>query len=324
MSISAERLVADRPEKRREAALTDRCQGEASIRHNNTVMLPAAFPRLTRIESKLADLDTLGIDRQLVSPSPAQYFYWAEPRLSEEIVATQNDEIAALRDACPDRISALGTVALQHPLLAATQLRHAVGTLRLYGVQICTSVGDIELSDPSLDPFWQAAEDTRALIFLHPFGSSLGTRLDRWYLSNTIGQPIETTIALSHLIFGGVLDRFPKLKILAAHGGGYLPFYAGRSDHAYLARPEAQGIKELPRSYLRRIYFDTVTHDPRMIGALVDLVGIDQVLFGTDYPFDMGDYRVADLIDAVPDLGEGGRAKLLGANAEALLSSIHS
>jgi aminocarboxymuconate-semialdehyde decarboxylase len=175
----------------------------------------------------------------------------------------------------------------------------------------------VELSDPRLEPFWARAEELRAVIFLHPFGCTLDERLDRYYLSNTVGQPVENAVALSHLIFAGVLDRYPGLRLIAAHGGGYLPTFLGRGDHAWSVRPEARDCRELPSSYLRRIWFDSLVHTPNALRRLVDIVGADRVLLGSDYPFDMG---VEDPLDRLKAAGLTGpqRAAIASGNAAGL------
>lgn len=236
------------------------------------------------------------------------------------MVLAQNEGIASLCAQNRKRFMGLGTVALQHPELAAQQLRHAVKTLGLRGVEISTSVGDKELADPALEPFWRTANELECVVFIHPLGTSAFERLSRYYLTNVIGQPFETTVALSHLIFSGVLDKYPALRILAAHGGGYLPFYLGRASHAHRMRPESRGMQLAPVEYLRRIWFDTVVYEPEAIRQLIDVVGISQVVLGTDYPFDMGAYDVACLVSRVPGLDDDGRAAVLGGNARRLLS----
>jgi aminocarboxymuconate-semialdehyde decarboxylase len=209
-----------------------------------------------------------------------------------------NRAIADLVTARPDRLLGLGLVPLQHPDLCVEALEDAVLAHGLAGVEISSHAPavtepaagrrGIELSDERLDPFWARAEQLGAVVFLHPFGCTLDERLDRFYLSNTVGQPVENAVALSHLVFGGVLDRHPGLRIVAAHGGGYLPTYLGRSDHAWRVRPEARGCRDLPSSYLSRIWFDSLVHTPDALRRLIEVVGADRVLLGSDYPFDMG------------------------------------
>lgn len=307
-----DRLVADRPEHKVALQAMAAGSGEASMRQNLTFVLPRAAERFASIEARLADLDMIGIDLQIVSPSPHLYNYWADPALAEDIVGQTNAAAAALVAQAPTRLAALGLAALQHPEMAARQIREAMAA-GLKGIEISTSVGQRELSDPSLEPVWQTAVETGAVIFIHPLGTSLGPRLAGHYLSNIVGQPLETTVALSHMIFSGVFDRHPTLKILAAHAGGYLPHYIGRSDHAWKVRPESKGCAEPPSHYLSRIWHDTVIFDNLQLRNLISRVGADRVLFGTDYAFDMGDYYPNLL-----DLTEAEREPVLGGNARQL------
>lgn len=319
LTPAVEALVRDRPQKQAEPALMRQTQGEASVAHNLAHMLPPALRRMTTLAERLADMDAMGVDVQVLSPSPTQYYYWADEDLARPLVALQNEHIAAECARHPDRLAGLGTVALQHPALAAEQLTHAVQALGLKGVEISASVNGRELADAALEPFWARASDLGALVFIHPLGTSLGERVNRHYLANTIGQPLETTIALSELIFGGVLDRHAGIKLVAAHGGGYLPAYFGRSQHAHRVRPEAQQMQHAPRDYLRRIWFDTLVYEPDILRHLIDVVGASQLVVGTDYPFDMGHYDPQGLLDAVPGLSRADADAILGRNAAALL-----
>jgi aminocarboxymuconate-semialdehyde decarboxylase len=316
---AVEMIVAGHPARIAEIESARELQGAESTEHNRTVMLPVCMAKMTNLVTRLQDMDEMGVDFQVLSPSPGQYYYWAEEDLAREIVSLQNDNIAEAIASHPDRFAGLAAVALQHPELAVTQLEHAIKKLGLRGVEISTSAGGRELADPALDCFWAKAQELGAVVFLHPLGSSLGARLNRSYLANIIGQPIETTIALSHLIFGGVLDRNPALKIVAAHGGGYLPTYSSRSDHAWHARPDSHTMAEPLSSYLKRIFFDSLVYTPEALKALINQVGASQIVVGTDYPFDMGSYEVRELIGAVECLSEAERQAILGGNAASLL-----
>ena len=320
LTLAAEPLVADCPQKKQEPALMLQAMGEASVAHNNTVMLPQAFPKLTRIEVRLADMDATGVDIQVLSPSPTQYYYWADQDRARELVRVQNEHIAGICAQHPRRFVGLGAAALQHPELAAEQLEHAMRHLGLKGVEISSSVNAEELDAVRLLPFWKKAEQLGAIVFIHPFGTTLGERVSTHYLSNIIGQPLETTIALSHLIFGGVLDRHPALKIVAAHGGGYLPSYCGRSNHGHAMRPEAKaGAQRPPIEYLRKMWFDTLVYEPQALAHLVNVVGASQLVVGSDYPFDMGHYDPHALLAATSGLSEAQIAAILGGNAASLL-----
>jgi aminocarboxymuconate-semialdehyde decarboxylase len=315
---SVQALVAEQDGFRAEQALQARQMGAASMEHTQG-LFPTWMQRLTDLETRLALMDEMGIDVQVVSVSPTQYHYWAEPDLAEEIVRLANDGVAELVAHEPQRLQGLGTVALQHPQLAARQLEAAIAEQGLRGAVISSAIHGVDLSDPGFDPFWKTAERLGGVVFIHPFGCSLNDRIDRWYLANIVGQPAETTVALSHLIFGGVLDRFPSLKVLAAHGGGYLPLYAGRSDHGYAVRPESRTSARPPSEYLGRMWFDTVVHSPDVLRRLIDAVGASQVVLGTDYPFDMGVDDPLALLDVVPALTSDERDAIAGTNAAHLL-----
>lgn len=283
----------------------------------NGAQLGRIGPLLTDPAPRLAAMDAAGVDRQLVSPMPL-YHSWADTPLAQRITRLTNTGVAELVASHPGRLTGLGTVPLQHPQLAVTELDHAVTELGLAGVQIGTAYAGRELSDPAYADFWARAEELAAVVFVHPWGCSLGERLDQHYLSNTVGNPTETTVALSHLIFSGLLDSHPGLRLVAAHGGGYLPTYIGRSDHAWSARPDAHGCAEPPSSYLRRIWFDSLVYTPQALRHLVEVAGGQQVVLGSDYPFDMG---VEDPVDRLVAAGldPADEAAVRGGNAARLL-----
>jgi aminocarboxymuconate-semialdehyde decarboxylase len=318
LTLEVERLVSGCPEKQAEPAEQLRMYGAESVEYNRK-LFASLVPELTDISERLRRMDAMGVDIQVISPSPNQYYYWADADLAKQIVATQNEHIASVCAAHPDRLRGLGNVALQHPELSVEQLADCVGKFGLRGVEISSTVNGIELSDARFDNFWSKAEELGCLVFIHPLGTSLGERVNCHYLGNIIGQPLETTIALSHLIFGGVLDRYPELKICAAHGGGYLPSYIGRSDHGFDVRPEAAQIRCKPSEYLKRIYFDSLVYTAEGLRHLIEEAGVTQILLGTDYPFDMGAYNPHGFIAAVPGLTEQERDLILGGNAVRLL-----
>ncbi|MFD3653262.1 amidohydrolase family protein [Streptomyces sp. NPDC058620] len=297
-------------------ALDARRNGPAALAVNGP-MIGERIPRLTDPAVRLAVMDAQGVDVQLVSPSPSHYHYWADEQTAEKVYRLANEATAAHCATAPDRLKGLGLVPLQHPALAVEALEHAL-ECGLLGVEISSHAPGRELSDPAYEPFWSRADETGALLFLHPFGCTLDERLDRWYLSNTVGQPTENAVALSHLIFSGVLDRHPGLTVVAAHGGGYLPTHIGRSDHAWTTRSDAgAGCAHLPSSYLKRLYFDSLVHDPAVLRELVRVAGADRVLLGSDFPFDMGSadpvgaLRAARLADADFHAVRGGNAAAL-------------
>jgi len=311
-----EALVAELPGLAEAKALDARRNGPAALAVSGP-MVRERIPRLTDPAVRLAAMDAQGVDVQLVSPSPSHYHYWTDEASAEKLYRLANEATAAHCSAAPDRLRGLGLVPLQHPRQAVRALEHAMDQ-GLLGVEISSHAPRRELSDPAYEAFWTRAEETDAIVFLHPFGCTLDDRLDRWYLSNTVGQPVENAVALSHLIFSGVLDRHPDLKLIAAHGGGYLPTHIGRSDHAWQARSDAgAGCAHLPSSYLKRLYFDSLVHDPHVLRELVRAAGADRVLLGSDFPFDMGTedplgaLRAARLPDADFDAVRGGNAAAL-------------
>ena len=312
---TVERLVAGLPGKVAETAASREEMGQVSF-DINMAQAALLLPQLTTVESRLIDMDAMGVDVQVISPSPAQIYYWAEHELAENIVGLQNDAIAAVCQMFPDRFRGLGAIALQHPEQAAGQLRRIVRERGFKGVEVSSYVSGKDIADRFFDPFWAAADELGAVVFIHPWGTSLGTRLSKHYLMNSIGQPLEHTICLSKLIFSGVLDRHPAVKILAAHGGGYLPAYVQRSDHAHALRPEARGCQCRPSDYLRRMWFDSVVYEADNLRRLIEVVGRDRVVVGTDYPFDMGHYDPSSLIRP---LDEETQRMILGVNAETLL-----
>jgi aminocarboxymuconate-semialdehyde decarboxylase len=318
LTLEVERLVSGCPKKQAEPAAQLRMYGAESVEYNRK-LFASLVPQLTDISERLRRMDAMGVDIQVISPSPNQYYYWADADLARQTVAAQNEHIASVCAAHPDRLRGLGNVALQHPELSVEQLADCVGKFGLRGVEISSAINGIELSDARFDSFWSKAEELGCLVFIHPLGTSLGERVNCHYLGNIIGQPLETTIALSHLIFGGVLDRYPGLKICAAHGGGYLPSYIGRSDHGFDVRPEAAKIRCKPSEYLKRIYFDSLVYTAEGLRHLIEEAGVTQILMGTDYPFDMGAYDPYNLIAAVPGLTEQERDLIRGGNAVRLL-----
>ncbi|MEU3396551.1 amidohydrolase family protein [Streptomyces filamentosus] len=313
-----EALVAGLPGHAEAKALDARRNGPDALAVSGP-MVRDRIPALTDPAVRLARMDAQGVDVQLVSPSPSHYHYWADTETAEKVYRLANEATAAHIAAAPDRLKGLGLVPLQHPELLVPALDHALEQ-GLAGVEISSHAPGRELSDPDCEPLWARAEETGAVIFLHPFGCTLDERISQWYLSNTVGQPTENAVALSHLIFSGVLDRHPGLKIVAAHGGGYLPTHIGRSDHAWRSRTDASaGCAELPSSYLRRLYFDSLVHDPRVLRALVEAAGADRVLLGSDFPFDMGSDDPVGALRAA-DLSEADFDAVRGVNAAALLT----
>lgn len=283
----------------------------------NARLFAAIGPKLNNIDLRIVEMDALGVDVQAISPSPGQYYYFAPPELGRSAAQTINDGMAEAVARHPDRLVGMGTVPLQDVGMAITEMRRCVHELDLRGIEISSNVNGRELAEDQFRPFWAAAEELGVLVFMHPLGFSHGQRLTEHYLNNILGNPIESTIALSHLIFGGVLSAYPGLKLCVAHGGGYLPGYWGRMDHAYRAREDCrQHIDREPSSYLRQVWLDTLVFDRQELDWLVATHGADKLCLGTDYPFDMAE---PDPVGFHAHLPEIARAKILGSNAAMLL-----
>src|SRR5687767_7360995 len=254
---------------------------------------PSASLLMTQPADRLRAMDEQGIDVEALSINP--YWYGADRDVARELIRLQNEALAEACAAMPDRFVAFASVALQHPDLAAEQLEEGVKKYGLRGAGIGGSVEGEAISDPKFHPFWAKAEQLGVLVFIHPQGAGVAADIPKWlqgngYLSNVIGNPLETTIALSHLIFEGTLDTFPGIKICAAHAGGFLPSYAARSDLGCTVRPDlCHGgtwgpIKKRPTEYLRKMYYDTMVFSQEGLRHLVAEVGADRLMIGTDYP----------------------------------------
>jgi aminocarboxymuconate-semialdehyde decarboxylase len=283
----------------------------------NAGMMGRIRAQMTDPARRIEDMDRMGVARQVVTPSPTQYYYWLDRQTSERIVSMQNEAVATLCAANADRFIGMGTLSLQFPDLALKQL-HGLTRFGLRGVQISTQVGNRELADPAHEELWSEIERLGLAVLIHPLGTTLGPRVAPYYLSNIIGQPIETTIALSHIILSGLLERRPTLKFCAAHGGGYLPAYFGRTSHGYRVRPECQQLPQEPSVYLRRMYFDSLVYSADALKRLADVVGTDRIVIGTDYPFDMGEDAPVSILDQAK-FSETERNAILQGNALRLL-----
>lgn len=296
-----------------------RYQSSTTVDYNRR-HLEEIVPKLTRPEVRLADMDRMGIDVQAISVMPPQYFYWAEPELGARLARMQNDNLAGIVGRYPDRFVGLGTVPLQDVDASIVELDRIVGDLGFTGIEICTSVNGDDLDHPRFAPFLERATALDLLIVMHPNGYSEGRRLADYYLINTVGMPMDSTVAIARMIFGGVLERHPGLKICVVHGGGYLPSYPARFDHAYHARDDCrEHISRPPSEYLRRLHFDSMLFDADDLGRLIERYGADHVLLGTDYPYDMGEDDPVGLVMGVAGLSTDDRRRVLGENAARLL-----
>jgi aminocarboxymuconate-semialdehyde decarboxylase len=263
----------------------------------------AIMPKATDPATRLADMDRMGIDVQAISIGPPGYFYWTDAELGVELARMQNENLAKVVADNPDRFVALATVPLQDVRAAVEELRRCVSEHDFRGVEINTNVNGLDLDDQRFRPFFAAAEELDIPILLHPNGFTGGERFRKYYFTNVMGNPLDTTVALGRIIHGGVLEEHPDLKLVAVHGGGFLPFYSSRMDHAYELRPEGRHhISRPPSTYLKQIYVDCLVYDAEHLGFLIQQMSPGHVVIGTDYPFDMGYYDPLGQISHVPGL----------------------
>ena len=284
----------------------------------NGVKTPPLSRRYFDLEDRVAAMDEMGVGVHCLSLTQPM-LYWASPDLSERLAVAYNDACAEVHEAYPERFLGLAILPMQEPELALKELERAKSLPGIRGVYMATRVLDKELSDPSLFPVYEAIEDSGLTIFLHPIKVVDPSRLKQFYLTNFIGNPTESASAASHLIFGEVLDRFPKLTFCLPHAGGTFPWLIGRITHGWGVRDECKHLKNPPVEYLRRFYYDTITHAAPALEYLIDLVGPDRVVLGSDFCFDMSYERPVEIVTGHAGLSEDDQALILGGNAKRLL-----
>ncbi|HYG45419.1 MAG TPA: amidohydrolase family protein [Bordetella sp.] len=253
--------------------------------------------------AKLEAMDRKGIDISVISPAPPMFYYWADAEVALAVAALVNDGVADMVEAHPARLRGMASLPMQHPDAAIAELERVVREYHFKAVEIGTSIEGAQLAESRFRPVLRRAAELGVFVFAHPYyvGSKLG--LEHYYLTNLIGNPLDTAVCAANLIFSGVMDQLPDLKVLLAHGGGFLPYQIGRLAHGYGVRPETrQHGSGNPRDLLRRFYFDSLVFEPKALRYLVDLVGADRIVLGTDAPFDMADQRPQATLDAVHGL----------------------
>jgi aminocarboxymuconate-semialdehyde decarboxylase len=267
------------------------------------------------LELRLSIMDQQGVDLQVLSPPPSYFFYWMPAAQSVEFVRWLNDRLAQAVAKHPQRFVALASVPLQDGAAAAAELERAMNQLGLRGAEIASNINGRYLDDPGFEPFWEAAQALDALIFVHPNQVVGAERMKDFQLANLIGNPTDTSLAFAKLIFSGVLERYPRLKFLLAHAGGFLPYTWGRLDRGYQIQDSAaRKISKPPSEYIKLLHFDTIAHSRMALEYLIANFGADHVLLGSDYPYDMGDPEpVATLGAARIDPTQ--MAQVAGANA---------
>jgi aminocarboxymuconate-semialdehyde decarboxylase len=293
-------------------------QAEADI---GAFMRSPMAERLTSVERRLDEMERQAIDIQVLTLHFQHQHDWAERDLASQYVRVLNEKMAEQVEQYPERLIGLGAVALQHPDLAAEQLTHAMRELGLRGVMMTTTIGEEEISAQRFEPFWSRAEELGAVVFIHPEGFSGGSRFSgAGSLGNTIGMPLDTTVALSQMIFSGFLDRHPDLKIVASHGGGYLPSYIGRSDNCFARSRGCQTMAKAPSEYLRQLYYDSLVYSADNLAHLIDQVGADRIVLGTDYPFPIASQDPVGDALAIDGLSNEQLEAILGGTALRLLA----
>ena len=270
------------------------------------------------LEVRLKAMDATGVDIQALSET-SPMVYWATPAFGLKLAQVYNDALAAAHQKYPTRFYGLMTLPMQAPDLAVKELERAAKLPGVRGVYLATHVNNKNLDDKSFFPVYARCEALGLPILLHPIDPLAADRMRSWYLRNFIGNPTDTGVAAASLIFGGVMDAFPKLDVVLPHAGGITPILIGRWDHGSGVRPETKHMTKPPSAYLRRFYYDTVSHNPQIMLNIVHQVGADRVVLGSDHPADMSLERPVDFVESIPDLTRSERELILGGNAQRLL-----
>ncbi|WP_127359305.1 amidohydrolase family protein [Actinacidiphila soli] len=301
--------------------LEERSDGSTWVVHRQGYRYPL-LDDFHHVPTRLATMDRQGIDAALLSVAPPLFLYWIEPAAAVEAARMINDAIAAMAAQAPGRFAGLATLPLQDPAAAVDELRRAVRTLGLRGAQIGPHAEDVPLDDARLRPVLAAAAELSVPLVVHPYyvGAAPGM-LDDFYLTNLQGNPWQTAVCASRLILSGTLDALPDLDVVLVHGGGHLPYQLGRLDHGHKVRPEAKGCAEPPSRYARRFHYDTLTHSPAATAWLIEQVGADRLVLGTDTPFDMGADGLGSQLAGV-ELGADALARIAHTNIERLVGPV--
>jgi len=295
--------------------------GYYSAAGGRRMALPWQVP-LETLDERIAVMHGEGVDVQVLSLSPTMHWYSADPALAPDFARACNDALAELLAQRPRHFLGLGYLPLQDPHASIRELRYCIETLGLPGVMVGTNIEGSDWDSEALFPVLEAAQAMDAFVFFHPARGRAEDWLNNYHLRNLIGNPLETTAAIAALIFGGVLERLPRLRACFAHGGGYSCFGIGRFDHGARVRKEAQGqITKLPSDYLRALYFDSLTHSDNALRSLIDQVGKTQILLGTDYPADMAAPAPVRTIRNNPLLSVEEKTLILGGNAKSVFGA---
>jgi len=268
-------------------------------------------------EIRCNEYDTFGIDVQVLSTVPVMFSYWAKPEHALDLSKLLNDHIASIIDDQPERFIGLGTLPMQDPSLAVSELERCVKELGLSGVQIGTNINGLNLNDDSLFEVFESAESLNTAIFIHPWYMMGEKEMNQYWLPWLVGMPAETSRAICSMIFGGVFERLPNLRVAFAHGGGAFPATIGRIDHGFNVRPDLCAIDndKLPSTYLGKFWVDSLVHDRTALSYLISKIGMEKIALGTDYPFPLGELEPGSLINKMNDLSADNRDMLFSRNA---------
>lgn len=261
------------------------------------------FDEFHQVEAKLESMDRKGIDISVISPAPPMFYYWADADLALKAARLVNDGVADMVHARPDRLRGMATIPMQHPDAAIAEMERVARDHGFKAIEIGTSIEGAQLAEPRFRPVLRRAQDLGLFLFAHPYYVGAKSGLESYYLTNLIGNPLDTTVMVANLMYSGALDDLPDLKICLAHGGGFTPYQIGRLVHGHKVRPEANKLtKSSPKDLIRRFFFDSLVFEPQALRFLIDLVGADRVCIGTDSPFDMGDEHPDQTIAAIPGI----------------------
>jgi len=266
---------------------------------------------------RVKDCDHTNVDIQVLSTVPVMFSYWAKPEDTLDLSKYLNDHIASVINDYPGRFLGLGTIPMQSPDLAIKEMERCMKDLKLSGIQIGSHINDWNLGDEKLFPIYEAAEELGASIFVHPWDMMGKEKMPKYWLPWLVGMPAETSLAICSMIFGGVFEKFKNLKVCFAHGGGSFPITIGRIEHGFNVRPDLVAVDNNvnPRDYLGKFYFDSLVHDEMALKFLVDLVGDEKIILGSDYPFPLGEHHPGKLIESMSSLNKESKEKLLWKNA---------
>jgi len=266
------------------------------IEHEEGFRYPL-FKEFYDVDAKINDLEKMRIDRAILSPSPTVFFYWSMPEIAREVSRICNDWVYSFTKKYPEHFIPMGTLPMINVEDSLSEFERIISKYKMQMIEIGPHINGENLDEAKFYPIFELAEKNNILIFLHPYYVGTKPMFKKYNLTNTIGNPLDTTLGLAHLIYGGVFEKYPKLKVLAAHGGGYFPYQLGRFNHAFKVREEAKVITKLaPDNYLDNIFFDSITHWDESLKFLIESLGAQHVVIGTDYPFDMGDYDIVETL----------------------------